>query len=37
VAMRSKAQVCGRLIAVTAGRNPTEGMDVRILCLLCVV
>jgi hypothetical protein len=32
--MRSKASVCGRLVAGIAGSNPTEGMDV---CLLCVV
>jgi hypothetical protein len=28
VAARSKAQVCGRLVAGIAGSNPAEGMDV---------
>ena len=37
MAVRSKAQLCGRLIAGTADSNPTEGMAVRLLCLLCVV
>ena len=26
-----------RLITGIAGSNPAEGMDVRVLCLLCVV
>ena len=29
--------MCGRSIAVTADSKPAEGMDVRLLCLLCVV
>jgi hypothetical protein len=32
-----KAKVCGCLIAGIAGLNPYEGMDVRLLCLLCFV
>ena len=35
--VRSEVWVCGRYIAGTAGSNPIEGMDVRLLCLLCVV
>ena len=35
VAMRLKAQVCGRSIVGIAGSNPDEGMDVRLVCLLC--
>jgi hypothetical protein len=31
------AQVCDHPIAGIAGSNPAEGMDVRLLCLLCVV
>ena len=31
VAMRSKAEVCGRSIAGIAGSNPAEGMDVRVV------
>jgi hypothetical protein len=37
VSARSKAKVCSRLIAGIAGLNPAEGMDARLLCLLCVV
>jgi hypothetical protein len=37
VAMLSKAYVCSRFTARTAGLNPAEGMHVRLLCLLCVV
>ena len=37
VAVRSKVQVCDRLVAVIASSKPTGGMDVRYLCLLCVV
>ena len=37
VALRTKAQVCSGSIAGIAGSNPVEGMDVRILCLFCVV
>ena len=33
----SKACVCGRLIADIASSNAAEGMDVRLLCSLCVV
>jgi hypothetical protein len=37
MAIRSKAYVWSSLIAGVAGSNPPEGMDVRLLCLLCVV
>ena len=37
MAGRSKAWDCGRSIGGTAGLNPTEGFDVRLLCVLCVV
>jgi hypothetical protein len=37
VAARSKAWVCGRSLAVIAGSNPSGGMDVSLLWLLCVV
>ena len=33
----STASVCGCLIAGMAGSNPAEGMDVLLLCFLCVV
>ena len=36
-AARSKAYVCGRLPAEIAGSNPTGGMDVCLLWVLCVV
>jgi hypothetical protein len=36
VTARSNAWVGGRLIAVITGSNPAEGMDVSVLCLLCV-
>ena len=32
-----KARVFVSFIARIAGSNPAEGMDVRLLCLLCVV
>ena len=32
MALRSKVQVCSRLIAGIAGSNPAEGMDLRLLC-----
>ena len=35
--VRSKAQVCGRLIAGSVGSNHSEGNDIIILCLFCVV
>ena len=35
--MRSEASVCSRLTTGIAGSNPAERMDVRLLCLLCVV
>jgi hypothetical protein len=37
VALRSKAQICGRWIAVIAGSNPADGMEARPLCfyVLC--
>jgi hypothetical protein len=37
VAARSKAWVCGRALAGVVGSNFAEGMDVCLLCLLCVV
>jgi hypothetical protein len=37
VAARSKAWVCGPSIPGIAGSYSAEGMDVRLLCLLCVV
>jgi hypothetical protein len=37
VAVRSQAHFCGRLTAGIADSNPADGMDVRLLCLLCVV
>jgi hypothetical protein len=37
VAVRSKKYVWNPLLAGIAGSNPAEGMDVRLLCLLCVV
>ena len=37
VAARSKAQVCGRSPPEIVGSNPTGGMDVCLLLLLCVV
>ena len=36
-AVRSKANVDNSLIGGIAGSNPAEGMDVRFLCLFCVV
>jgi hypothetical protein len=37
VAVLSKEWVCSRLIAGIVGSNPAEGMDVCLLCFLCVV
>jgi hypothetical protein len=37
VAEWTKKQVCNCLIVGIAGSNPGEGMDVRLLRLLCVV
>jgi len=34
VVLLSKAYVCGHLIAGIAESNPTEGMDVRLLCFV---
>jgi len=31
------ADTGGRLIAVIVGSSPAKGMDIRLLCLLCVV
>jgi hypothetical protein len=36
VAARSKTQVYGRSPAAIMGSNPIEGMDVCLLCVLCV-
>jgi hypothetical protein len=33
VAVYSKAYVCGHLVAGIVGSNPTEGMNVYVLCL----
>jgi hypothetical protein len=33
--LRSKAYACCRLTAGITGSNPAEGMNVRLLCLLC--
>ena len=35
--VRTKACVCSRSVAATEGSNTPEGMDVFLLCLLCVV
>jgi len=37
VAARSKTWVCGRSLAAIAGSNPTGGMNVCVLWVLCVV
>jgi hypothetical protein len=37
VAARSKAYVCGRLVAGITGSNPARGMDVCLLCLYVVL
>jgi hypothetical protein len=37
VAARSKAYVCGRLVAGIPGSNPARGMDVCLLCLYVVL
>jgi hypothetical protein len=37
VAARSKVWVCGRLVAGIKSSNPTEGMDVCLLCLYVVL
>jgi len=37
VAVWSMAWVCGCLIAGIGGSNSSEGMDVRLLYLLCVM
>jgi hypothetical protein len=36
VASRSKTYVCGRSPDEIVGSNPTGGMDVCLLCVLCV-
>ena len=35
--MLSQVQVCGLSTAGIVGSNRAEGMDVRLLCLLCVL
>lgn len=35
--MLFKEWVCGRFIPEIAGSNPAGGIDVRLMCLLCVV
>jgi hypothetical protein len=37
VAARSKAWVCGRLLAGIASSNPAGRMDVCLLCVVCCV
>jgi hypothetical protein len=37
LAARSKAWVCGRLVAGVAGSNPAQGMDGCVLCLYVVL
>jgi len=37
MAVQSEAYVCSYLIAGMTGSNPTEGVDVCLLCWLCVV
>jgi hypothetical protein len=37
MAARSKTWVCGCSPAANVGSNPTGGMDVCLLCVLCVV
>jgi hypothetical protein len=37
VAVLCKAWVCGHLMAGITSSNPAEGMNVHLLCLLCVV
>ena len=37
VAVRSKAGVCGRSLAGTVGSNPTRGMDICLLLVMCVL
>jgi hypothetical protein len=37
MSLQSKAYVRSRLIAGIAGSNSVEGMNVRLLCLLCVL
>ena len=37
VAVLSEAQVCSSLIVDIASSNPAEGMDFRLLSLLCAV
>jgi len=36
-AIWSKTYICSHLKAGITGLNPTEGMDIFLLCLLCVV
>jgi hypothetical protein len=37
MAARSKAYVCGRLVARIADSNPARGMDIRLFCLYVVL
>ena len=37
VAELSKVRVCGRLLAGIVSSNSSEGIDVCLLCVLCVV
>jgi hypothetical protein len=37
LAVGFEAQVCCRLVAGIVGSDPTEGIDISLLCFLCVV
>jgi hypothetical protein len=37
MAVQSNEELSDRLVAGIAGPNPAEGIDVRLLCLLCIV
>lgn len=37
VVVRSKEWVCSSLVAGITGSNTAEGMDVCLMCLLCIV
>jgi hypothetical protein len=37
VALRSKVSICSSSLLGSGSSNPVESMDVRLLCLFCVV